>query len=77
VAVTVEFSLAPTKRFTNKDITAALTLKAASGAGAGAGEPTLPVTGSRTPVLFGVGGALVLLGAGLLVLLRRRRVVIG
>lgn len=74
--VTVNLLLAPTNRYTNRDTAVDLTLKPASGAG-NDGTPTLPVTGSRTPVLFAIGGGLVLLGAGMLLLLRRRRVVIG
>jgi LPXTG-motif cell wall-anchored protein len=41
-----------------------------------AGAETLPVTGAQSAVLGGVGGAAVLLGVGLFVLARRRRVVL-
>jgi LPXTG-motif cell wall-anchored protein len=78
--VTVELFLAPTNRYTNKDTRVDLVLKAAAqggGGGTGGNEPTLPVTGSRTNLLIGTGAGLVVLGAGLLLALRRRRVVIG
>lgn len=78
--VTVQFFLAPTNRYTNRDTSVDLTLKAAAGAGAGTGtdtDPTLPVTGARTQILLAAGGGLVVLGAGLLLLVRRRRVVVG
>ncbi len=49
---------------------------AAGGAGGGYG-PTLPVTGDRTAALAGSGAALVALGAGLVLGLRRRRFQLG